>query len=70
VTLAGVTHRKLQICLAVYVSENSVEDFIVDGGFEDSSTVLLIQLEQETVEREIVALDTQKGPGPDGISPL
>jgi hypothetical protein len=41
------------------------EDFIVDGGVEDSSTVSLIQLEEETVERGIVALDTQKGPGPD-----
>jgi hypothetical protein len=46
------------------------EDFIVDGGVEDSSTVSLIQLEEETVERGIVALDTQKGPGPDGIPSL
>jgi hypothetical protein len=36
----------------------------------DSSTVLLIQLGKETVERGSSALDTQKGPGSDGISPL
>jgi hypothetical protein len=54
----------------VYVRDNSQEDFVVDGGVEDYSTVLLIQLEEETVERCIVALNTQKGPGPDGISPL
>jgi hypothetical protein len=51
----------------VYVRDNSQEDFVVDGGIEDSSTVLLIQLEERTVERGIVALDTQKGPGFDGI---
>jgi hypothetical protein len=33
----------------------------VDGGVEDVSTVSLIQLEEQTVERCIVALDTQKG---------
>jgi shikimate kinase len=49
----------------VYVSDNKEEDSVVDGGFEDSSTVLLIQLKEETV-----ALNTQKGPGPDEISPL
>jgi hypothetical protein len=54
----------------VYVRDNSQKDFVVDGGVEDSSTVSLIQLEEETVERGIVALNTQKGPGPDGISPL
>jgi hypothetical protein len=33
----------------------------VNDGVEDSSTLLLlIQLEEETVERGIVALDTQK----------
>jgi hypothetical protein len=37
----------------------------VDDGVEDSSTVLLIQLEKETVEQGILALETQKGPGPD-----
>jgi hypothetical protein len=42
----------------------------VDDGVEDSSTVSLIQLGEETVEQGILALDTQKGPGPDGISPL
>jgi hypothetical protein len=54
----------------VYVRDNSQEDFVVTGGVEDSSTALLIQLEEETIERNIVALDTQNGPGPDGISPL
>jgi hypothetical protein len=42
----------------------------VDDGVVDSSTVLLIQLEEETVEQVILALDTQKGPEPDWISPL
>jgi hypothetical protein len=37
---------------------------------EDSSTVSLILLEEETVERGIVALDMQNGLGPDGISQL
>jgi hypothetical protein len=45
------------------VRNSSEEDFVVDEGVEDSSTVSLIQLEEETVE-------TRKGPGPDGISPL
>jgi hypothetical protein len=42
----------------------------VDDGVVDSSTVLLIQLEEETVEQGILALDTQKGSEPDWISPL
>jgi hypothetical protein len=55
----------------VYVRDDSQEDFVVDDGVEDSSTVSLIQLEKETVmEQGILALGTQKGPGPDGISPL
>jgi hypothetical protein len=37
----------------------------VDDGVEDYSTVSLIQLEEGTLEQGIVALDTQKGPGPD-----
>jgi hypothetical protein len=48
------------------VRKNSQEDFVVKEGVDDSSTVLLIQLEKETVERGILAFDTQKGPGPDG----
>jgi hypothetical protein len=36
----------------------------VNDGVEDSSTVSLIQLEEETVEQGVLALDTQKGPGP------
>jgi hypothetical protein len=47
---------------------HNAQEIIED--IEDSSTVSLIQLEEETVERGILALDTQKGPGPDGISPL
>jgi hypothetical protein len=39
-------------------------------GVEDSSTVLLVQLEEKTVEQDILASDTQKGSEPDGISPL
>jgi hypothetical protein len=50
------------------VNGESQEDFVVQDGVEDSSTVLLIQLEEETVEQGILTLDTQKGPGPDGIS--
>jgi hypothetical protein len=46
----------------VCVRDSSQEDFVVDDGVEDSYTVSLIQLEEETV-----ALDTQKIPGPDGI---
>jgi hypothetical protein len=45
-------------------------DFVVDDSVEDSSTVLLIQLEEETVGQGILALDTRKGPGPDGVFPL
>jgi hypothetical protein len=52
------------------VRDDSQEDFVVDDGVEDFSTVLLIQLEEETVEQGTLALDTQKGPGPDGISPV
>jgi hypothetical protein len=52
------------------VRDDSQEDFVVDDGIEDSCTVSLIQLQEETVEQGILALDTQKGPGPDGISPL
>jgi hypothetical protein len=55
----------------VYVRDYSQEYFVVDDdGVEDSSTVSLIQLEKETVEQGILALDTQKNPGPDGIFPL
>jgi hypothetical protein len=50
----------------VYVSDSSQEDFVVDDGVEDSFAVLLIQLEEETVEKGILALDKQKGPGTDG----
>jgi hypothetical protein len=52
VTLARVTHRKLPICFfqIVYVKDYLQEDFVVD---EDSSTVLLVQLEEETVEQGI-----------------
>jgi hypothetical protein len=42
----------------------------VDGSVEDSSTVLLIQLEEENVEQFILAFDTKNNPGTDGISPL
>jgi hypothetical protein len=42
----------------------------VDDGVEDSSTVSLTQLEEETMEQGVLALDTQKGPGPDEIPPL
>jgi hypothetical protein len=52
------------------VRDSSQEDFVVDDGVEDSSIVELIQLEEETVEQGILDLDTQNGPGPDGISPL
>jgi hypothetical protein len=34
----------------------------VDDGIGDSSTVLLIQLEEEAVKQDILALDTQMGP--------
>jgi hypothetical protein len=54
----------------VYVRDNLQKDFVVDSGVKDSSTFLLIQLEEETVKQGILALDTQKGPEPDGISPL
>jgi hypothetical protein len=54
----------------VYVRVSSQENFVVDDGVEDFSTVLLILLEEETVEQGILALDTQNGPGPDGISPV
>jgi hypothetical protein len=55
----------------VYVfMDNLQEDFFVDGGVGDSSTVSLIQLEEETMKRGIVALHMQKGLGLDGISPL
>jgi hypothetical protein len=30
----------------------------------------MVQIEEETMEQGILALDTQKGPGPDRISPL
>jgi hypothetical protein len=52
------------------VRDDSQDDLVVDNGVEDSSTVSLIQLEEETVEQGILALDMQKGPDPDGISPL
>jgi hypothetical protein len=47
----------------VYVRDDSQEDFVVNDGVEDSSTVSLIQLEEETVEHGILALDTQKALG-------
>jgi hypothetical protein len=46
----------------VYVRDSSQEDFVVNDGVEDYSTVSPIQLEEETVEQNILALDTQKGP--------
>jgi hypothetical protein len=52
------------------VRDDLQEDFVVDHSVEDFSIVSLIQLEKETVEQGIMALNTQKGPGPDGISPL
>jgi hypothetical protein len=54
----------------VYMMDDLQDDFVVDDGVEDSSTVLLSQLEEVTMEQGILALDTQKGPGPDLISPL
>jgi hypothetical protein len=51
----------------VYVRDDLNEGFVVDDCVEDSSTVLLIQIEEKTVEPGILALDTQKGPGPDGL---
>jgi hypothetical protein len=50
------------------VRDSSQEDFVVDDGVEDSSTVLLIQFEEQTMDMGILALDTQKGPGSDGTS--
>jgi hypothetical protein len=44
----------------VYVRDSSQEDFVVDDSVKDSSTVSLIQLEEETVEQGILALDTKK----------
>jgi hypothetical protein len=41
----------------------------VDDGVEDSSTVSLIQFEEETVEQNILASDKQQHRVPDGISP-
>jgi hypothetical protein len=42
---------------------------VVDDDVEDFSTVSLIQLEEKTVDkRGILALDTQKGSGPNDIS--
>jgi hypothetical protein len=52
------------------VKNSSQEYLVVDEEVEDSFTVSLIQIKGETVEQGILALDTQKGPGPDGISPL
>jgi hypothetical protein len=40
----------------VYVRDNSQENFVVDGGVEDSSTVSLIQLKEETVEQDIFVM--------------
>jgi hypothetical protein len=54
----------------VYMMDDLQDDFVVDDGVEDSSTVLLSQFEEVTMEQGILALDTQKGPGPDLISPL
>jgi hypothetical protein len=48
------------------MGENSQEDCVVDDGIDDSSTVSLIQLEEETVERVVLALDTKKALGPMG----
>jgi hypothetical protein len=42
----------------VYVRDDSQEDFVVDDGVEDSSTVSLIQLEEKIVEQGILALET------------
>jgi hypothetical protein len=52
------------------VRDNLQEDLVVDDSVEDASTVSLIQFEKETVQRGILALDTQKSPGPGGISSL
>jgi hypothetical protein len=38
--------------------DDSQEDLVVDDGVEDSFTVLLIQLQEETVEQGILSLDT------------
>jgi hypothetical protein len=61
VKLARVIHRKLQICFprCFYVKDNSQENSVVDSGVEDVSTASLIQLEEQTVERCIVVLDTR-----------
>jgi hypothetical protein len=59
-----------EYCQGVYVRDDLQEDFVVDVGVGESSTVKLIQLEEKTVEQGIWALDTQKGPEPDGISPV
>jgi hypothetical protein len=40
----------------VYVRDNLQKDFVVDSGVKDSSTFLLIQLEEETVKQGILAL--------------
>jgi hypothetical protein len=50
----------------VYVRDDSHEDFVVDNGVVDSSTVSLIQLEEETVEQGFLALDKKKALGPTG----
>jgi hypothetical protein len=39
---------------AVYVRDDPREDFVVNDSVEDSSTVLLIQLVEETVEQGIL----------------
>jgi hypothetical protein len=56
VTLAHVTHDYFQ---GVYTRDNSQENLVVNDG-----------VEEETVQRGIVAVDKQKDPGPDGIFPL
>jgi hypothetical protein len=38
----------------------------VDDSVEDSSTVLLIKLEEENVEQGILAFDTKNDQGPTG----
>jgi hypothetical protein len=62
VILAHEKHSRFRI--------TSMEDFVVKDSIEDSFTVMLIQLEEDTVEQGILVLDTPKATGWDGISPL
>jgi hypothetical protein len=42
----------------VRVRDDSLDNFVVNEGVDDSLTVLLIQLEEETVEQGILVLNT------------